>query len=455
MGAFLEKPKTEKITASGEGCGIRYGVSAMQGWRMEMEDAHVCETNFKLKDHGFFGVFDGHAGPKVSQYCSKHLLRHILDCLDSGKDKEATEGNVKKAIYHGFLELDEDLKKQPQWATGEDRSGTTAIVVMVTPKKIIWGNCGDSRGLLCRDGKVVFSTQDHKPYNQSERARIEKAGGTVMMQRVNGSLAVSRALGDFDYKRVNELKATEQLVSPEPEITVQDREPSSDEFLLLACDGIFDVMSNEEVVAYVSHHLKLTDDLTKICSDLIDTCLNKNSRDNMSVVLVTFPGAPKVSQEAIEAEEKLQEEAMEVIGRKIKELGDAASDPLELDENYVVQKLTMELPMNYDIFGKRKFISDKLNTIVTEKFGNRAEDDFSGPSDASDAPSFFSFQGNNYIISAEGDGSPPVDQLSPPPTSEGESGATASSSENLPSDQRKDEPMEAQPPESPSTNTKT
>lgn len=273
MGAFLEKPKTEKITKQGEGCGIRYGVSAMQGWRMEMEDAHVCETNFRLKDYSFFGVFDGHAGPKVSQYCSEHLLESILECL--GKDAEVTEGKVKKAIHDGFLRLDEELKKEPQWATGEDRSGTTAIVAMVSPQKIIWGNCGDSRGLLCKSGKVVFSTQDHKPYNPSERQRIEKAGGTVMMQRVNGSLAVSRALGDFDYKRSTDLKATEQLVSPEPEITVQDREPSSDEFLLLACDGIFDVMSNEEVVTYVSHHLKLTDDLTKICSDLIDTCLNK------------------------------------------------------------------------------------------------------------------------------------------------------------------------------------
>lgn len=275
MGAFLEKPKTDKITDKGEGCGIRYGVSAMQGWRMEMEDAHICNTDFKLKDYSFFGVFDGHAGPKVSQYCSKHLLECILNALPTTDTEELTEQKVRKAIHKGFLDVDEDLQKNPIWATGEDRSGTTAIVVMVSPQKIYWGNCGDSRGLLCRQGKVVFSTQDHKPYNQTERARIEKAGGTVMMQRVNGSLAVSRALGDFDYKRANELKPTEQLVSPEPEITVQDRDPSVDEFLLLACDGIFDVMSNEEVVTYVTHHLKLEDDLSKICSDLIDTCLNK------------------------------------------------------------------------------------------------------------------------------------------------------------------------------------
>ena len=275
MGAFLEKPKTEKTTAQGEGCGIRYGVSAMQGWRMEMEDAHVCQTNFELKDYGFFGVFDGHAGPKVSQYCSQHLLDCILECLHQQKSKDVTENHVKKAINDGFLHLDEKLRKEPQWANGEDRSGTTAIVVMVSPQKIIWGNCGDSRGILCRNGKVVFSTQDHKPYNQTERDRIEKAGGTVMMQRVNGSLAVSRALGDFDYKRASDLMPSEQLVSPVPEITIQDRDPTSDEFLLLACDGIFDVMSNEDVVGYVSHRLELTDDLAQVCSDLIDTCLNK------------------------------------------------------------------------------------------------------------------------------------------------------------------------------------
>lgn len=275
MGAFLEKPKTEKTTDHGEGCGIRYGVSAMQGWRMEMEDAHVCNTTFAFKDWSFFGVFDGHAGPKVSQYCAQHLLDSILECTSSEPGKETSAETVKKGIHKGFLKLDEKLKSLPQCASGEDRSGTTAVVVMVSPDKIIWANCGDSRGLLCRNGKVEFATTDHKPYNIDEKNRIERAGGTVMMQRVNGSLAVSRALGDFDYKRATELKSTEQLVSPEPEITVHERDHSTDEFLLLACDGIFDVMSNDEVIAYVKHHLLLTNDLAKVSSDLIDTCLNK------------------------------------------------------------------------------------------------------------------------------------------------------------------------------------
>ena len=289
MGAFLEKPKTEKVTQKGEGWSIKFGVSAMQGWRMEMEDAHVCSTDFELKNWSFFGVFDGHAGPKVSQFCAQNMLECILDCLKKKKKKEGEEyscDQVKQAILEGFLALDEKLKEQPIWAKGEDHSGTTAIVVMVSPTHIVWGNCGDSRGLLCRNGKVHFATVDHKPYNVEEKSRIEKAGGTVMMQRVNGSLAVSRALGDFDYKRSLDLKATEQLVSPEPEVTAFERVQDEDEFLLLACDGIYDVMSNEDVIKYVRHRLELDDNLPKVCSDLIDNCLNKVSGEGKVCVCV-------------------------------------------------------------------------------------------------------------------------------------------------------------------------
>ena len=276
MGAFLEKPKTDKETHKGEGHGIRYGVSAMQGWRMEMEDAHVCQIGLKIdQDYSFFGVFDGHAGPKVAKKCSEKLLDTVCTCYTEEKNKKEAEKNgrsrIEQAIYDGFIKLDKELR---EWES-EDRSGTTAVVTVVTPDKIIWGNCGDSRGLLCRGGNVEFATVDHKPYNDLERQRIEKAGGTVLMQRVNGALAVSRALGDFDYKRSSELPAIDQLVSPEPEITKMSRDIDKDSFLLLACDGIFDVMSNEEVVAYVSKKLTLSEDLPAICSDLIDMCLNK------------------------------------------------------------------------------------------------------------------------------------------------------------------------------------
>ena len=269
MGAFLEKPKTEKTESDGGAHDLRWGVSAMQGWRLEMEDAHTCEADFKLKGWSFFAVFDGHAGPKISQYCSKNLLPYIMKSV-KGSDKEE---DVSKKMKKGFLEIDEVLKKENQ--DERPSGGTTAVACMVSPNKLIWANCGDSRGLLCRSSKLEYATLDHKPMNEQERLRIEKAGGTVMMQRVNGSLAVSRALGDFDYKRSSELKQSEQLVSPEPDMHILERSAANDQFLLLACDGVYDVMTNDEVIAFVLRHLELESRLSKICSDLIDNCLNK------------------------------------------------------------------------------------------------------------------------------------------------------------------------------------
>ncbi len=283
MGAFLDKPKTKKFVLDGEGNGIKYGISAMQGWRMEMEDSHICATNVPFGiDYSFFGVFDGHAGPKVAQYCSQNLLKCIQDSYEK-KPKEEEKGKKEQsleytALHDGFIEFDKEMLEKEPWLTGSDRSGSTAIVCLLTPDHIIWGNCGDSRGILCSDNVVNFATVDHKPFNEIERARIEKAGGTVVMQRVNGSLAVSRALGDFDYKRTPGFISIDQLVSPEPDVKEIERQVDKDQFLLLACDGIFDVMSNEEVVKFVLHQLTLSHELSDICSSLIDMCLHKVCR---------------------------------------------------------------------------------------------------------------------------------------------------------------------------------
>ncbi|XP_068161529.1 protein phosphatase 1bb isoform X1 [Antennarius striatus] len=307
MGAFLDKPKTEKHSAHGEGNGLRYGLSSMQGWRVEMEDAHTAVVGLPhgLADWSFFAVYDGHAGSRVANYCSGHLLEHILS---GGADFTTGPGSVegvKDGIRSGFLNIDEYMRSFSDLRQGLDRSGSTAVCVLISPTHLYFINCGDSRAVLSRDTKVGFSTQDHKPCNPREKERIQNAGGSVMIQRVNGSLAVSRALGDYDYKCVDGKGPTEQLVSPEPEVCVLERSPEGDEFVVLACDGIWDVMSNEELCDFVHSRLLVCDDLEKVCNSVVDTCLHKGSRDNMSVVMVCFPGAPKISEEAVKKEEEL------------------------------------------------------------------------------------------------------------------------------------------------------
>lgn len=179
-------------------------------------------------------MFDGHAGAYVSAYCAKNLLNAILKpeligyALETSKQSEhqngtpsAENGNsektlddgdtdlsnekalqkIKECIRKGFLQLDEAMRLLPEVQAG-DISGSTAVCCLISPKYLFFANCGDSRAVLSRDAQAYFSTQDHKPANPEEKDRIQRAGGTVMIQRVNGSLAVSRALGDFQYKQV-------------------------------------------------------------------------------------------------------------------------------------------------------------------------------------------------------------------------------------------------------------
>eukprot|EP00062_Callorhinchus_milii_P026449 gi/632988566/ref/XP_007883183.1/ PREDICTED: protein phosphatase 1A-like [Callorhinchus milii] len=305
VGPYLDKPVTEKFGTQGSGNALRYGMSSMQGWRAQMEDAHTIVPALPkgLQAWSFYAVFDGHAGSKVAHYCSENLLGYITGNEDFGGDRGRTMDHVKNGIRTGFLEIDSRMHSLSRFY-GWDRSGSTAVAVMVSPHHLYFVNCGDSRAVLSRNSSVCFYTEDHKPFKPREKERIQNAGGTVTWQRVNGSLAVSRALGDFDFKAVEWRGQTEQLVSPEPEVYEMLRS-DSDEFIILACDGIWDTITNEDLCKFVRSRLQLTPDLEDICKQVIDVCLYKGSQDNMSIILLCFPNAPGVSQEAIQREVEL------------------------------------------------------------------------------------------------------------------------------------------------------
>lgn len=371
MGAFLDKPKTEKHNEGGMGNGLHFGLSSMQGWRVEMEDAHTAVIGLPhgLTDWSFFAVYDGHAGAKVSACCAAQLMEHIIANEDFRGKLDVSQGteifpsieDVQKGIKTGFLQFDDRMRTLPEMVSGEDKSGSTAVCTIVSPTHIFFANCGDSRAVLCRDAMCPFSTTDHKPVNPREKERIQNAGGSVMIQRVNGSLAVSRALGDFEYKNVEGKGPCEQLVSPEPEIFIQERN-EKDEFLVLACDGIWDVMSNEELCDFVRSRMLITDSLEEICNQVVDTCLYKGSRDNMSIVLIAFPGAPKVSEEAIRKEKELDTR----LENKIKEILDN-SHPDDVNLSLVMHELMNDeiegLPPGGGLSSKRSTVESILERL--------------------------------------------------------------------------------------------
>jgi serine/threonine protein phosphatase PrpC len=128
--------------------------------------------------------------------------------------------------------------------------GSTSSTACITSDHVVFANLGDSRALLSSGGQVVFATSDHKPEDPSEKDRICDAGGYVLRGRVNGCLAVARAFGDFQFKDQNADQPL-QMVSPCPDITFVDRNHDDDEFVLICCDGIFDVMTSEDAATFV------------------------------------------------------------------------------------------------------------------------------------------------------------------------------------------------------------
>ena len=173
-------------------------------------------------------------------------------------------------FQQGFLGTDEDIL---QSELSNVSSGCTVVSCIVSGKgEVVCGNAGDSRCVLSRGGVAVPLSFDHKPTNTAEMQRIKKAGGYVEDKRVNGNLALSRAIGDFSFKQNTQVAPEDQAISAKPDIITTQLQPE-DDFLVLACDGIWDCMSNDEVIAFVRKELAHTDDLAAICERIFDKCI--------------------------------------------------------------------------------------------------------------------------------------------------------------------------------------
>jgi len=247
----------------------------MQGKRETMEDSHSIILD--MENHpgwGFFGIFDGHEGGDTANFCAKNLWKKL----------DACEEFSEKLIKENFLEFDDML--------GERQSGSTACVLLVDSKKteeghsVIVGNLGDSRAFIGHYNSSEFKclTRDHKPSLQEEAERIEAAGAQVFRNRVNSSLAVSRAFGDSQYKDNVNLPKDKQKVISVPDVSLVHLQP--DQFLFICCDGIFEALTNESTIEFLQTRLKESQDLSHILSELITTVLKGGSRDNMSAMII-------------------------------------------------------------------------------------------------------------------------------------------------------------------------
>lgn len=234
-----------------------------------------------------------HGGAGAAKFCEQN----IINCIENTSEwKRYVSDGAKnpeilgQALCKAFEDLDDKLRKHQEDGGDTDSSGCTANTVMITPTHVVCANAGDSRCVLSTLSEVKAMSIDHKPTDELEKKRIQAAGGTVHMKRVDGDLAVSRTLGDFAYKNRTDLPAAQQKVSPVPDIVVHQR-TAEDEFVLLACDGVWDVLSNEEAVTYTrSIFASGENDIVLVAEEIVDYALEKNSRDNISAVIAVLPG---------------------------------------------------------------------------------------------------------------------------------------------------------------------
>ena len=257
------------------------GFASEQGRRRTMEDAHTIEQNQRF---GFFAVYDGHGGDAVANKAGERFCKIVMNKLSQLRTVD--QQSIGKVLRQAFQYMEQELRIL------RTKAGSTAVCALVDKDAhmLYIANLGDSRAVLgtVQNGKVTPTqlSTDHKATSPQEADRIEAAGGFVFHKRVYGTLAVSRALGDFELK--GDAGSKLDIAMSEPEIRLKQLGPN-DGFLILACDGVWDVMTNEKAATIVNNTLTRTYDPKQAAQTLVQDALkDPNQGDNVTTVIIEF-----------------------------------------------------------------------------------------------------------------------------------------------------------------------
>jgi len=261
-------------SANGESTIFYISMADLVGRRPTMEDTFsVCPKLGGEEGREAFAIFDGHAGSIASHFVAKYLDRIINSVISANP----TEHPLKwlELTYAKLTELFRQ-KLHDSKVSGSKHCGTTGLIFLVDSTHYYIANVGDTRAVLSRGGKAVRLSTDDKPSNPDEELRIRNLGGFVVVgseiSRVNGTLAVSRSIGDF---------YMHPYVTSEPHLHEFTRD-ASDKFIILACDGVWDEVTDQHAVDIVMGHK----DPTRAAFSLRDKAYAYGSDDNISVMLL-------------------------------------------------------------------------------------------------------------------------------------------------------------------------
>lgn len=318
--------KRKKYYVSMDLLQLRSFVESWPGKRNTLQDRAANEKC--LDELGvFFAVYDGHGGSAaIAEHAAdrvhKHLLSHYRqkNVQPASRDEKLIQAHVAAFEQTDAEVCESSERKQLQTV------GTTALSITVhgnpkmqSPLRLVVANCGDSRAILCREGNAIQLTEDHKPDRPDERKRIERLGGAVLeirgswrvvastnptarnkaQRREYQGLAMSRSLGDLYFKQPTPLSI------PTPEVNVLTLTPK-DSYVVLATDGILDVMSNQEICDTANPHWADPDEAAKA---IVRAAYQKGSEDNLTALVVQFGWADSVTELSLARKKKASADA--------------------------------------------------------------------------------------------------------------------------------------------------
>ncbi|CAD8072703.1 unnamed protein product [Paramecium sonneborni] len=254
----------------------------------------------------FFAIYDGHGGAACADYMKDNLHQYIIK-------EDSFPQNPRLAIQRG-IEKAEKTYLQLADQKVLDKSGSCAVIALIVDKAIYIANIGDSRAIISHQGKTSSITVDHKPSQENEQQRINKLGGQIYQAQIQissgdiqlgpyrvlpGRLAVSRTLGDAEAK-LPKYGGIQGVISAQPDIfqiSITDQD-----FLILACDGIFDKMNSEEVISsawtVISHDIHHF--AGKAVENIMKQSMSRKTVDNVTVVFIAFPQLEKKFKKQIQ-----------------------------------------------------------------------------------------------------------------------------------------------------------
>jgi len=260
------------------------------------EDNPIENTEEQATKASLFLVCDGHGGKEAAEYVRTHIFNKIMKQV-------AIQKTPEEAILSAFEEIESDFKEIVKEKDLDGLVGTTVTIAIIIDSTLYVANTGDSEASICTKGVSTFLTKNHSTNNPDERLRVEQEGGKLISDRTGVTrlghpvwnphyvnIGVTRAIGDFYFKSQEYVAEKHSGLSAVPSI-IKWELTADDQFVLIASDGFWDVVNPEDAMKVILSNFNL--DSSNICKKLVELSKERESKDNVTVLLIKFEGNDK------------------------------------------------------------------------------------------------------------------------------------------------------------------